>query len=178
MSTATADEDRFRDEVLREVGEGLTSWLAEAHGTGRGAGERLSARDVAARMLAAVPRLHVWDEQIGPFYDTAGLRALLGVTKQALHDRVQRGTLLAVTSRDGKIGYPAFQFAGLEVLPGVREALAAFRGAPVDGWAIAAWFTTPAGSLDGQTPAGWLVERGDVGPVVELARDTALRWAA
>lgn len=177
MATRTS-EDRFRDEVIDEVRQGLESWIVRIHQTGQRAGERVTAKDLAARMLAAVPSpQHPWDAQIGPFYDTPGLCKLLGVSKQALHDRVKRGTLLAVTSRNGKVGYPAFQFTGDQLLPGLRETLAEFRDTPVDGWAIGAWFTTPAASLGKQTPAHWLAESEDIQPVIDLARDTAARWA-
>jgi hypothetical protein len=178
LMPTTTDEDRFRDEVIDEVRQGLDSWIAVIHRSGRRAGERLTPKDLAARMLAAVPSpQHPWDEQIGPFYDTPGLCRLLEVSKQALHDRVKRGTLLAVTSRNGKVGYPAFQFAGNQLLPGIREALGAFRNTPVDGWAIGAWFTTPAATLGKETPARWLAEHHDIQPVIDLARDTAARWA-
>ncbi|QZN85360.1 hypothetical protein [Cellulomonas sp. C5510] len=50
---------------------------------------------------------------------------------------------------------------------------------PVDGWAIAAWFSIPAGSLDGLSPHECLADRHrDTEPADQLARSTALRRSA
>jgi len=51
--------------------------------------------ELAARMVAVLPSVHPYDTAIGPFYDTGGLSQWLGVSRQALADRVRRGTLLA-----------------------------------------------------------------------------------
>ncbi|MHB8452780.1 MAG: hypothetical protein ACYDAQ_20350 [Mycobacteriales bacterium] len=128
--------------------------------------------------MAAVPVVHPWDEQVGPFYDTSGLRIFLGVTKQAIADRVRRRTLLAVVRREGQVLYPAFQFRGREMVPGLNEVLAVFREVRVDGWVVAAWLTTPAARLGWTTPVGWLSGDGAVPTDVGLAADAAGRWAA
>ncbi|MGH3500094.1 MAG: hypothetical protein ACRDQA_04190 [Nocardioidaceae bacterium] len=133
--------------------------------------------EVADRMLATMPVAHPWDAQIGPFYDTPTVARLLNVTKQAIADRVRRRTLLAATTRQGKIVYPTWQFEGRRVLPEVSQAVAAFRDVPVDGWAIGSWFTTPVELLDGATPAQWLGKHRALDPVHALAKETANRWA-
>lgn len=132
---------------------------------------------VAGRMLATVPTAHPWDEQTGPFYDTPGVVRLLGVSKQAVADRVRRRTLLAASTAQGRVVYPIWQFDGSKINAAISTVLTAFRHVTVDGWAIASWFTTPAASLDGATPVQWLRGRREAGPVRELARDTARRWA-
>jgi len=136
-----------------------------------------SPEELANRMLAAVPWAHPWDEQIGPFYDTAGLTGYLGVSKQALADRVARRRLLAV-SVDGRVLYPARQFEGRQLIPGLADTLTEFRDIPVDGWVIAAWLTTPAAALDDTTPLAWLKERRPVVAARALAAAHAARWKA
>lgn len=133
--------------------------------------------EMAERMLSVVPVQHPWDAQIGPFYDPPGVVGMLGVSKQAVADRAQRGTLLRVTTQQGRHLYPAFQFAGRRLRPAVSEELGRFRNTHVDGCAVASWFTTPAAALDGVTPARWLRDGADPAPVVALARDVAARWS-
>lgn len=136
-----------------------------------------SPADLARRMLAVVPTAHPWDEQIGPFYDTAGLVHWLNVTKQAVSDRVRRSRLLAVTTADGRVLYPARQFADRQLVTGLPETLAAFRETPVDGWTIAAWLTIPCSGLDGVTPLDWLRSGNETAPVLQAAQQAAARWA-
>lgn len=161
----------YAQEVLDAVAARLHQRLANRDHSALGPPDR-----VAERMLATVPVTHPWDNQIGPFYDTAGVAALLGIRKQAIADRVRRYTLLAAYTAQGKIVYPAWQFDGAHLNPAISRTVAAFRHAQVDGWAIASWFTTPARSLNGATPAAWL-RTGDPEPVLALAHDTSGRWA-
>lgn len=81
-------------------------------------------------------------------------------------------------TKNGRVLYPTFQFDGDGVRPAVPEILGVFRNVPVDGWTIAAWFTTPAVTLDDTTPVVWLDEGRDLRPVIEVAEDTAARWSA
>ncbi len=135
---------------------------------------------VADRMIAAVPRMHGYDELVGPFFTTDAVgRMLHGISRQAVHDRAARRTLLQVKTSDGVSLYPAFQFEDDEVSDRIRSVMTRFRGVPVDGWAIATWFSIPAESLDGLSPRQWLADRRrDAEPAHELARSTALRWSA
>lgn len=133
-------------------------------------------RQVADRMVATVPALHPWDVQVGPFYDTPGVTRLLGVSKQAVADRVKRRTILSGVTKQGRIVYPVFQFRGSAVRPEISKASAEFAACPVDGWAVCAWFTTPAADLHGLTPLAWLDEHRPVEQVTTLAAETARRW--
>ena len=131
------DEIQYVDELMGELRTGLEALLA------RGAPlRRESALTLATRMLAAVRGAHVYDELVGPFHTTAGVQTLLGITRQAVHARVKRGTLLRVLTSDEVALYPTFQFRGAQVPPPLRRVLATFRETPVDGWTVAAW---PAG---------------------------------
>ena len=109
-------------------------------------GRRLDLGDVEAiadRMVAALPTVHPLDQPLGPFYDTAGLVAWLGISRQALFDRVRRGTVLACRTADGHLLYPSLQFGrNGAVRPGVQEAVGAFVRKGADGWSIGAWLTT------------------------------------
>lgn len=135
---------------------------------------------VADRMIAAVPRMHSHDELVGPFFTTDAVRRMLNdISRQAVHDRAARRTLLQVKTSDGVSLYPAFQFEDDRVSDRIRSVMTRFRGVPVDGWAIATWFSIPAESLDGLTPREWLADRHrDAEPADALARSTALRWSA
>lgn len=84
--------------VLEALAAGLHERLGAVTAAGHDLRELGTPDEVARRMLAVVPAAHPWDEQIGPFYDTAGLTRWLGVTEQALVDRVRRHQLLAVTT--------------------------------------------------------------------------------
>lgn len=170
MSTTT--EQDYEKAILDAVAAGLRDRMA-GHASGSlGPPER-----VAERMLDTVPAAHPWDALIGPFYDTAGVIRLLGVSKQAVADRVRRRTLLAANTAQGKVVYPTWQFRGNRVNPAISHILTVFRDVPVDGWGIAAWFTTPADVLNMTTPFDWLRTGGDEEPVHALAADTASRWS-
>lgn len=168
----------YEQSVLEQVTRGLRERLAEVSELCRDPRDVLGEADqVAQRMLSAVPVPHLWDTQIGPFYDTAGVIRLLGISKQAVADRVRRRTILSGTTRQGRVVYPVFQFHGRRLVDGISEVASRFRGTPVDNWAICAWFTTPAADLDGSAPARWLLDGKPVAPVTDLAEQTARRWA-
>lgn len=139
--------------------------------------------EVAARMVAALPLTHALDVELGPFYDTAGLCRWWDVSRQAVADRVRRGTLLACRTADGHLVYPAFQLArDGQVRPGIAEALAVLARSGADGWTTALWFTTPSAVFDGHSAVDHLVvHRGSaaaVRRVVEQARADAAAWVA
>jgi hypothetical protein len=143
--------------------------------------------EIAKLMLNSIPRKHFYDELLGPFYDTEGVRQMLGnVSRQAIHDRVKNGTLLQVQTSDRVSLYPAFQFAGSSIAPGFKSVLQIFRGLSVDGWTIATWFRTPAQTLQGLTPLDVLSPEQaskkhrkysvSLADVASLATETARRW--
>ncbi len=149
-------------------------------------GRRLELGDVdelAERMLAALPNVHPLDQPLGPFYDTTGLLAWLGISRQALFDRVRRGTVLACRTADGHLVYPSLQFGrNGAVRPGVQDAVGAFTRRGADGWSIGAWLTTPSALFDGQSAVDYLVvhrsSAAAVARVAEAARADAAVWAA
>lgn len=176
--TAANDHDDFEQRMVEELALGVHKWVSEVRKSGRAPDVVDGPEDLAGRMLALLPATHPWDDQIGPFYDTAGLTKLLGISRQAIADRVSRGSLLAATTSDGRVVYPAFQFDGRHVRREVAEVLVPFKASSVDGWAVAAWFTTPATALDRVTPLEWVNNGGNPESVRALAVETVERWAA
>jgi len=133
--------------------------------------------ELAARMVAALPSVHPWDAAAGPFYDTAGLMHWLGVSRQALADRVRRGTLLACRTSDGHLLYPILQFGRT----GVIDVVGILGRAGADGWAIGVWLTTPSPAFDGESAVDHLVfhrsSREAVERVVAAATADAEAWS-
>lgn len=171
---------RLMDAVARAVDERLAQ-------VDRRGGELTALGDpeeLAERMASALPvAAHPYDVQLGPFYDTTGVASWLGVSRQALGDRVRRGTLLACRTLDGHLLYPAFQFSRVgEVRPGVLEVIGLMARHGVDGWTTATWLTTRSPAFDGDTAVDHLVvhrsSAAAVARVVAQAEADAAGWAA
>lgn len=130
---------------------------------------------VAAGRSAALEALagaH-WTDEIGPFYDSAGVRQLLGqITKQAVSDRVQRHRLLALRTGSGRLVYPTFQFNGRDVTNGLPEVLGIVAPDNVEAWYTASWLTTPDPALGGRSPIVAL-KSGQTNEVAAAARELA-----
>jgi hypothetical protein len=124
-----------------------------------------------AALLAASNLL--WAQHLGPAYPTRHVRKLFKSSKQAVSDRVRRGTLLAFRNEDGELVYPAFQF-GPDGQPvrGIAGVVGALRDVVETPYTIAAWLVSPEAELDGSTPIDQL-RRGRVKPVAEAAQHYA-----
>lgn len=168
-------QQTYQQQVIDELSAQL-----EARLSGLDVSTLGSPTDLALQMAAMIPRSseHPWARQIGPFYDTAGVRVLFGSSRAAVSDRVKRGTLLGALTDGGPMVYPVFQFDGREVHPGIRATLSEFKGSGIDPWAIASWFTVAADDLDHATPAEWIRGGRDVDAARSLARETVARWTA
>ena len=120
----------------------------------------------------------VWARHLGPAYETKQVRELLGNSRQAVHERAKRGTLLAVRGDDGQPRFPAFQFgpAG-KPLPALAAILEVLRPVVASPYTIASWFVTEATELEGKTPAEWLREGRDPGAALRAASRYAARLA-
>jgi hypothetical protein len=137
------------DQTLAElgVGEGDTE-VDDPAGLGR-----------RAALMAASDVL--WERHLGPLYSTKQVRELMGIgSRQAISERAKRRRLLAVPGSDGKPVFPAFQFAGRRLLPGLGAILDTFQGAVESPYTVASWFVTPEPLLDDKAPAAWLRESG------------------
>lgn len=146
-------------------------------------GSRLaSATDVGQAVALVADRVLdpavVWQEQFGAFYDTNGVCQLLGrddepVSRQAVH---KRKGLLALTTGSGQVVYPAFQFRGRILAPGLDRVLETLPVDLVSGWTLASWLVSPEVELDGDRPVEVLFsgQRAAIDRVVRAAR----HWAA
>lgn len=136
--------------------------------------------DQLVRMMAApIPRPSPWNDSIGPFYDAAGVRHLLGVTRQALAQQRTRRTILALDTPDGHLLYPTFQFdEHRRVLPGLADVLAAVPAGAVDDWTLASWLNRSVLAKLGATVVAHLQAGGDPSPAVLAATRAGARWAA
>lgn len=117
--------------------------------------------------------------ELGPFFDTAGLRRQLGVTRQALSGRVHRNTLLGVKADDGSILYPTWQFTpDMAVLDGLPDLLRILDAVSPDGFSKAVWLCAPQARLGGRSAAELLVAGADLNALLEAARADVDRLAS
>ncbi len=172
------DVAAFERKVMRAVGEKLHETLVRATEAYIDIDEFFGDPHVVAEgMVAALPLSHVYDQICGPFHDTAGLTKWLGVSRQALHQKVAKHALLACPLADGANVYPAWQFLpNGATIPAFADVLAVLAGATDDPWMIALWLRAPSALLDGRHPSGWMRTGGDPQRVLELARERAENW--
>lgn len=168
----------YRDQVMATVSARVSSRLDELAAAGIPLESLGSPDQVAEQLAAALPATrHAYDLELGPFYDTAGLTRWLGVSRQALADRVRRGSMLACRTQDGHLVYPAFQFDGNGAIKtGLAPVLKIFAG--YDGWLVATWLVTATDALDGSSAMDWLALGRDSKAVADLAVADAGGWAA
>lgn len=103
---------------------------------------------------------------------TSDVARLLGRSRQAVHDRVKAGTLLAIDD-GGELRYPPWQFdpAGERgVVSGLPEVLAALRVEPLS---KARWLMRPNALFEGRTPLQALKD-ADKELVVAAARGVSV----
>lgn len=97
---------------------------------------------------------------------------LLGTTPTALDRRRERGYVLAIPMGRQHV-YPLDQFRHNEVVPGLRDVLAAMAGATP--WLVLEFLTTPLAEFDDRTPFAVLAEAGgDKAVITQLRRRAAL----
>jgi hypothetical protein len=147
--------DRLRIAVTEAMPSTLKSPLAEALFRGIEARQRI--REMEGGTLSA--------EETG---------RLLGMVKQAVIDRYNKGRLLGWREKQGAIRFPLWQFGkDGNVLGGLPEALEALaRNTHLDDWAKVLFFVNPRDSLKNQRPLD-LLRKGEAQRVIELARAEA-----
>jgi hypothetical protein len=183
--TGTAGaQDGYRRELVDAVDAAVAERLREITRRGGDPRDLGDPVELAHRMAAALPSPgHELDVELGPFYDTTGLSSWWGVSRQALADRVRRGTLLACRTSDGHLVYPAFQFSRDGVVrPGISDVVAVFGRHGVDGWTAAVWLTTASPVFDGDSAVDHLVVHraspAAIDRIVRQAEADALAWVA
>lgn len=132
-------------------------------------GDPVEFAERAVHTLAPVPSQ--WDAVAGPFVQTEGVQARLGISRQAVASKAARRRLLRVVTSDAVHLYPLWQFEGRGVVAGLSDVLALFPEQAVDGWTLAGWLRTPEPEL-GESPFEALV-RGEVETVLTVARAAA-----
>ncbi|KQX66492.1 hypothetical protein [Angustibacter sp. Root456] len=182
--TTGTPAEQFHHDLLDALHDAVEARLRTVERRGGDIAQLGDPHELAERMAATLPvAAHPFDVELGPFYDTTGLSRWWGVSRQALADRVRRGTLLACRTFDGHLVYPAFQFArDGAVRPGIAEAVAVFSRAGVDGWTAAIWLTTASAAFDGDSAVDHLVvhraSAAAVRRVLRQAQADVAAWAA
>ncbi len=163
------------EHLLERIREPLLEIEREYRSRGRSVTE-LGLEKLARQITAVVPVPSPVNEQIGPFYRTDQVVRLLDITRQAVHDRVRKGGLLAAQTVEGTWVYPTFQFDGRHLIDGLKAVLREFDLSEADRWAIAAWWVSPDAALNGQSPLEWIRKGKDQNRVRSLARNADRRW--
>ena len=175
---ARVDEaDRWLDALLSGVRAELAPTVREHLRRGHPPSDR-PIDELVRMMTAAIPKPSAWNDAIGPFYDTAGARRLLGISRQALAQQRARHQILALGTADGELVYPAFQFDDhRRVIPGLAAVLGAVAG--IDSWTLASWLRqSRLAELGGRSVIEYLRDHGEPEVAVASARRAAARWAA
>ena len=144
---------------------------------------------LARRGAQATAAPMLWAEAVGDRLDTRAVTMLLGVTRQALGQRVAADTLLGIPGQ-GTMWFPTWQFdvsrQPARVRPVVAKVLAVWRdalGSRCDPLLIAGWAAAPqfgelrSGDLADVTPSEWISRDGDEEPLL-LAATRAARGLA
>lgn len=169
----------FERQIMRSLGRKVHERMRKADEAQLGPEAFGDPEEIADAMVAALPLGHVFDEIAGPFYDTSGLTRWLGITRQALHQKVSRHTILACPLDDGGLVYPTWQFLDSgATIPALGEVLATLCGGTGDPWMAALWLQAPSDQLGGRCATAWLRQGRDPHRVIELARQTAADWQA
>lgn len=106
-------------------------------------------------------------EEAGGACEAGDVAELLGITPQAVHQRRNRGALLAVQRPNGQWMYPRIQFEPIETANRMGEVLSAFK--VNDSWARLSVLLSRTDSLGGRRPIDVLRE-GDVeGAILAVA---------
>lgn len=141
------------------------------------------ADEMAGPMLRRVLQKQMTDE-LGPYYTTASLMRRWGVSRQAVSKRHLNGSLLGLTTDDGKLLFPVWQFKPgsdsyplvIEELAGVREILMERNTDPLS---QAIWLTAKVfGHKEAPLPAyRLLINASGAQQVRSAARAEVLRLA-
>lgn len=133
---------------------------------------------IADSMTAALPTSHVYDQLVGPFYDTNGLTRWWGVSRQAISKKVATGTVIACQLADGQWVYPVWQFTTARTVhPNLISLWKILREA-ADPWTCAVWLRSPQQELDNRSAVDWVVSGNPNEAPLAVARADAERWAA
>ena len=113
-----------------------------------------------------------WETAVGDHLTVPEAVEALGLgSRQAVYQRIQRGTLLAV-DLDGQLVLPRYQFGPGRPDRRVTKVLRLLRSAHLRSDSLVSWFATGQPELEGLTPADWLRKDGDPEARYDAARHT------
>lgn len=133
--------------------------------------------DAVDRVMRAAPIDHPYNDDIGPFFTPARAARELNVSRQAISDRMRRGTLIVCETEEGDKVLPTFQFKNQASIAPLIKSARILAHAPVDGWAIATWLSVPQPDLGDLSVRQWVDRGKDTGLVDTLAKQTAAVWS-
>lgn len=143
--------------------------------------DQSEAEELGRRGAEAALAPLIWGEAVGERWDTTETAEFLGVSRQALHDRIRRGTLLGLPGR-GTTWFPTWQFERTErqVRPVVPQLLTVFSRLtqPLQPVEVASWARQRRPELDGLSPADWIAGGRPDADVLTVARRSAALLAA
>jgi DNA-binding protein HU-beta len=116
-----------------------------------------------ARIRGETAKLEILDES-GPMLTLQQAAELLGVTKQAVHKRLQNGSLFGMKYKE-EIRIPAWQIRDGEVVPGISKVL---KKLDTTDWGKMLFFHSENLQLAGRRPKDLILE-GRVDAVADLA---------
>lgn len=138
--------------------------------------DELDPAEVAANAATDVGGAEAWVEAVGPFYGTATVAAVLGVSMSTVYARTRSSTALSCRTGSGRIVFPVWQFVDGQVLPGLVPVLRILGGSDVSAWNIASWLRSPETELAGRTPLAVLTAGGEDELVLLVTSHAAAGW--
>lgn len=172
-------EERQKDLIVKGFIEALERMIADVreHGDAGWLGsDGMDPEAIGQAAALAIPRPTIWSEQLGPLLTSSEIRDLLGrISREALAQRVSRGTFLALRDARGKVRYPLFQIdeSTRAPYPEIRDLIHIFRDRELSSWELASYMTTPQPPLEGLSPAAWMAERRPAEPLLGAGAEAA-----
>lgn len=118
-----------------------------------------------------------WAEIIGPCYTTSSMARALGWTEDEVFRAGDSLHLLALTTSDGTVLYPAFQLEDGLPVAGLRDVLLVLQTGTTGRWMWAQWLNTPLDSKDPPRAIDAL-RAGHLDDVLLEARHDAWSWSS
>ena len=126
--------------------------------------------------MTTTGHVDAWAE-VGPFYGTATVAAVLGVSMSTVYARTRSSTVLSCRTGSGRIVFPVWQFGpDGRVLPGLVKVLRVLGDSGVSALTLASWLRSPEIELGGRTPLACLLAGGEDELVLLVTSHAAAGW--